>query len=88
MEVSMFKPENPKKKKLKSIAVKYICSRCGSPRFCVIDGEKTECISCTNGKCPDSKMYIFRQEEGMTLICCIADGLIEEINKSLRELKN
>lgn len=76
-----------KKRKLKPIAIKYICSQCGFPRFCTIDKEKTECISCTKKQCPSSEMYIFRQEEGVLLSCCIASELIEKINKSLRRVK-
>jgi hypothetical protein len=81
----VFEASNPKKKKLKSIAVKYLCGKCGLSKFCLIDGVKTDCVDCHWDNCPTSAMYIFREEAGVTFACCVASEVMAKINKSIQE---
>lgn len=73
-----------RKHKLKPIAIKYICGKCGIARFCVIEGQKTNCLNCTMDKCPAEEMYIYREEKSGRLACCIVGEELEKIKERIR----
>lgn len=74
----------PRKHKLKPIAVKYICGKCGVAQFCIIEKERVDCLSCTRTKCPNEEMYIYREERSGRLSCCIVGEELEKIKERIR----
>jgi len=69
------------RRKNELIAMQYACGKCGSPLFCIVDDQKSDCINCIwKHKCPEDVMFIY--DESSLAICC----LVEEAIQRIREL--